>query len=260
MRKLLVRSIFASMFAAVAGLAIPPAVLAQNSSRPNFSGIWRRTGPAANVNFGKGAPPLQAWAKAIYDENRVGIDNVEEAGLDDVDPTLYCMPHGIPRVLASNQPFEIIQTPEVLYALFESQQMQRRIYLDGRKFPENYPPTYMGFSTGHFDGDTLVAETAAISDLTWLDTSGAPHSEALKITERMRRTGPDKMEIAFRFEDPKAFTRPIQDTLGYQLKPDWSIMENIGYCDDKFRDNYSKKIYKGNTGWQSPSPEQAKGQ
>jgi hypothetical protein len=228
---------------------------AQN--RPDFSGIWRRTGPGANQNFGKGTPPLQAWAKTIYDENRVGIDDVAEAGLDEVDPTIYCMPHGIPRVLASNQPFEIIQTPNVIYALFESQQMQRRIFLDGRKMPDLYPTSYMGWSTGRWDGDTLVVDTVGLNDLTWLDTSGTPHSEALHVTERMRRTGQSAMEIAFRFEDPKAFTKPFEDTKAYQLRPDWSIMENIGYCDDRFRYSFGKKVFKGTVDWQSA--EQASG-
>ena len=68
---------------------------AQN--RPDFSGIWTRTGRKANENFGKGAPPLQLWAKALYDENRTGL-KPDEDGLDAMDPTIYCMPHGIPRV------------------------------------------------------------------------------------------------------------------------------------------------------------------
>ena len=65
------------------------------------------------------------------------------------------------------------------------------------------------------------------------------------------------LEIAFRFEDPKVFTRPLEDTKTYQLRPDWSIMENIGYCDDRFRYNYGKKAFKGTVDWQSP--EQAEG-
>ena len=239
----------------VAGL-LGGALELRAQNRPDFSGIWTRTGQKANESFGKGAPPLQPWAKAVYDENRVGLGENDD-GLDEVDPTIYCMPHGIPRVLASNQPFEIIQTPSVIYELFESQQMQRRIFLDGRKMPDLYPATYMGWSTGRFDGDTFVVDTVGLSDLTWLDTSGAPHSEALHVTERMRRTGQSAMEIAFRLEDPKTFTRPFEDTKTYQLRADWSIMENIGYCDDRFRYSYGKKAFKGTVDWQSP--EQAAG-
>lgn len=249
-RTLLIHSILAG----VAGLAILPAALAQApASRPDLTGIWTRTGPGANQNFVKGTPPLQPWAKAIYDENRQGTDE----GHDEVDPTIYCLPLGMPRVLSSRNPFEIVQTPSQVYMLFEAQQMQRRIYLDGRKLPENYPLTYMGFSTGRYDGDALVVETAGISDLLWMDQSGTPHSNSLRVTERIRRTSQSMLEIAFQFEDPKAFTRPWGDTKTYQLRPDWPLLENTGYCEDRFRYNYGRKVFKGTVDWQSP--EQAAG-
>jgi hypothetical protein len=250
MRNLLIHSILA----AVAGLAIPPEALSQNS-RPDLSGIWSRSDNSQN--FSPSAPPLQAAFKATYDENRRGVA-LPAGGLDELDPTIYCLPHGMPRAMSSNSPFEIVQGPsQVVHVLFEQSYMQRRIYLDGRKLPENYPPTFMGFSTGRYDGDTLVVETVALNDLTWLDNSGVPHSDALRVTERMRRTGQDTMEIAFRFEDPNAFTRPWEGTKPYELKPHWGIMENTGYCEDRFRFNFGKRIFKGTVDWQSP--EQAEG-
>ena len=230
-----------------------PVLVAQTPARPDFSGIWTRTGSQANLPFVKENPPLQPWAKAVYDENREGT----EEGHDEMDPTTYCIPLGMPRILSLANPFEIVQTPSDVYMLFESDHMQLRIYLDGRKLPENYPLTYAGFSTGRYDGDTLVVETAALSDLLWLDQSGTPHSDALRVRERIRRTSQTMLEIAFRFEDPKAFTRPIEDTKTFQRRPDWSIMENIGCCEDRFRYNYGKKVFKGTVDWQSP--EQAAG-
>jgi hypothetical protein len=239
------------MLAAMTLLGSGSALVAQ--TRPDLSGIWTRTGAAANQPFVKETPPLQSWARAIYDENREGTPE----GHDEMDPTTYCLPLGMPRILSLNQPFEIVQTSSQVYMLFESQEMQRRIYLDGRKLPENYPLTYMGFSTGRYDGDALVVETAGLSELPWLDQSGTPHSDQLKVTERIRRSSPSMLEIAFRFEDPKAFTRPVADTKTYQLRPDWEIMENIGYCDDRFRYNFTQKLFKGTVDWQSP--EQASG-
>ena len=253
MRNLLVHSIRASILATVAGLAILPAALAQNSSRPDLSGVWTRTGPGANQVFFE-APPLQAWAKAVYDENREGTAE----GHDEMDPTTYCLPLGMPRIFSLNNPFEIVQTSSKVYMLFENQQMQRRIYLDGRKLPENYPLTYMGFSTGRYDGDTLVVETAGISEMPWMDQSGTPHSDALRATERIRRADPNTLEIEFQFDDPKAFTRQWGAKKTYQLRPDWEIMEHIGYCDDRFRYNFTQKVFKGTVDWQSP--EQASGE
>ena len=244
------------MLAAMTLLMSAPVLVAQTPARPDLSGIWSRTGPGAHQPFGQGPPPLQPWAKAIYEENEQGLPPAED-GLDELDPVIYCLVHGMPRIMAGNQPFEIVQTPSQVHLLFEAHSVQRRIYLDGRTMPENYPATYMGFSTGRYDGETLVVETTGLSDLTWLDTSGTPHSDALRVTERIRRTDPKTLEIAFRFEDPQAFTRPLEDTKTYQLRSDWSIMENIGYCDDRFRFNYGKKIFKGTVDWQSP--EQAAG-
>jgi len=238
--------------AAMALLLSAPVLVAQTPARPDLSGIWSRTGPGAHQNFSQEAPPLQPWAKAIYDENRDG-----DRGRDEVDPVIYCMPHGIPRIMAGNQPFEILQTPNQVHLLFEAHHVQRRIYLDGRKMPENYPTSYMGFSTGRYDGATLVVETAGFTDLTWLDRSGIPHTEALRLTERFRRAAQDTLEIGFLFDDPKAFTKPWEAKKTYQLKPDWEILENIGYCEDRFRYTYGKKIFKGTVDWQSP--EQATG-
>lgn len=239
------------ILAAATLLGNAPGLLAQ--TRPDLSGIWTRTGSAANQPFVKENPPLKPAAKAVYDENREGTDE----GHDEMDPTTYCLPLGMPRIFSLNNPFEIVQTAREVFMLFESDHMQRRIYMDGRKMPENYPLTYAGFSTGRYDGDTLVVETAGLSDLTWIDQSGTPHSDALKVTERIRRTSPSMLEIAFRFDDPKTFTRPLEDTKTYQLRPDWSIMENIGYCEDRFRYNYGKQLFKGTVDWQSP--EQAAG-
>jgi hypothetical protein len=240
------------MLAGIALLICTPVLVAQTSARPDLSGIWTRTGQGAQENFGKEAPPLQPRAKAIYDENRRGVVAPTEAGLDEVDPTIYCLPHGMPRIMAFNQPFEFVQTPNLVYVLFEAQLMQRRIYLDGRKMPEAYPLTYLGWSTGRYDGDSLVVETTGLNDLTWFDNSGTPHSDALRITERIRRPSRNTLEIEFRFDDPQTFTRPWGDTKTYQLRPDWQIMENTGYCDDRFRYNYSQKIFQGTVDWQSP--------
>ncbi len=233
-----------------------PVLVAQTPARPNLSGIWTRSGPRPNENFGKEAPPLQPAAKAIYDENRKGLAPAD-GGLDELDPSIYCLPHGFPRVYASNQPFEIVQTPTQVYVLFEAHLMRRHIYLDGRKLPEAYPNSFMGFSTGRYDGDTLVVETAGLNDLTWLDTSGTPHSDSLRVTERIRRTAQDTMEIEFSFNDEKTFTRPWGDKKTYQLRTDWQLMENTGYCEDRFRYNYGQRVFKGTVDWQSP--EQAAG-
>ena len=247
---------FCLTLAAITLLMSAPVLLAQTPARPDLSGIWSRTGPGAQQNFGTETPPLQPWAKAIYEENRKGLAPAE-GRLDELDPTIYCLPHGIPRAMAYNYPFDIVQTPNQVYVLFEANQMQRRIYLDGRKMPENYPTSFMGFSTGKYDGNTLVVETTGLNDVTWLENSGVPHSDALRVTERIRRADPNTLEIEFLFDDPKAFTKPWGGKKTYQRRSDWQILENIGYCEDRFRYNYDNKVFRGTVRWQSP--EQAEG-
>ncbi len=256
-RNLLIHSI-------LAGVAVPvftPVALAQTTARPpGLSGIWmRRRGPGEGPSwFGTEVPPMLPPAKRIYDEHRGGGQIPDQdPGLDELDPQIYCLPHGFPRALTQNYPFEIVQTPEVVYMLFETRWMTRRIYLDGRKMPENYPTSFMGLSTGKYDGDTLVVETVGLNDLTWIDTRGVPHSDALRVTERIRRANTTTLEIDFQFDDPKTFSMPWGDKKTFELKPDWQIMEHIGNCEDRFRYNFREKVFRGTVRWQSP--EQAEG-
>jgi hypothetical protein len=88
--------------------------------------------------------------------------------------------------------------------------MWRVIHLDGRPHPPQYleNPSFMGHSTGRWEGDTLVVETVGLNDRTWLDTAGHEHSEKLRLTERFRKTGPDTIEWTVTFDDPIFFTRP----------------------------------------------------
>jgi len=245
-----------ALWAGMALLLSATALSAQTPSRPDLSGIWAREGRTAQMNFSKEAPPMQAWAKAVYDENQ-GHAAERGQGIDEMDPANYCLPLGMPRAMAYNYPFEVVQTPKIVYILFEAWQMQRRIYLDGRKREDLAPLSYIGYSTGRYDGDALVVETSGLNDQTWLDNSGVPHTDSLKVTERLRRTGPEKMENSLRFEDPKTFTRPWESKMVYELKPDFEILENVGYCEDRFLYNFRERILKGTVDWQSP--EQAAG-
>ena len=229
-----------------------PVLSAQSGAgtRPNLSGVWMRGRDGGA--FGKELPPLRADAKRTFEENRRGQEPGRDEGLDELDPSIYCLPPGTPRAYTVNYPFEIIQLPDRVHILYETSLMRRRIFLDGRKMPENYPLTYMGFSSGRYDGDTLVVETTGLDDSTWIDGRGIPHSAALQLTERFRRAAPSTLEIDFRFEDPTTFTSPWAAKLSFGLQPAMEIMEHIGYCEDRFRYNNEKKVFRGTVDWQSP--------
>lgn len=186
---------------------------------------------------------MQPWAAERYKAARKGTREAGERGREAMDPIMYCMPHGMPRVYSAPFPFEIVQVPGRVIQMFESLNQTRQIYTDGRKHPEGAPPSYMGHATGRWDGDTLVVETLNFigNDQTWLDGLGHPSTDAMRIVERMRRVNHDTLEIDFLFDDPKAYTKPWGAKKVFQLRPGWELMENI-LCEDQFRDDSLPKI------------------
>ena len=84
----------------------------------------------------------------------------------------------------------------------------------------------VGYSIGQWNGDVFVVTTAGFNDQTWLDGSGLPHSEELRLTERFRRFDYGHMEIDYTFEDPKAFTRPWSTTVKFELQVDTDLMDH----------------------------------
>jgi len=185
-------------------------------------------------------PPLQPWAQEIYKVNRQGATNVTQSGVNEKDPEHFCLPIGVPRVYTSPSPFEMVQVPGRIYMIFTSLQnpLTRYIYTDGSGHPEGYPTTFLGHSVGRWDGNTLVVDTIGMDETTWLDSAGTPHSDALRVVERLRRVAQDKLEIDFRFEDPKAFTSPWTGKKVFELAPDWQYIPGIA-CEDRFKADFA---------------------
>jgi hypothetical protein len=125
------------------------------------------------------------------------------------DPTSNCWLPGVLRIMQSPYPTQIVQTPTHLVILFEYMHTFRSIPLNGRPHPKNMEPAFMGDSTGHWEGDTLVIDTVGLKDApwTWLDTSGHQHSDALHVLERFERTA-DNIRYEYTLDDPKVFSKP----------------------------------------------------
>ena len=243
---------------AAALLAVAPVALAQNPARPSeakttpdLSGVWMlpRRG-RLNLRFREEDAPLQPWAQETYKANREGVTDISLSGLNGLDPEMYCLPDGVPRVYTSPLPIEIVQAPGRVYMLFHSLQnpLPRYIYTDGREHPEGYPVTVMGHSIGHWDGDTLVVDTTGIDEDTWLDSSGTPHSDALHVVERLRRVAQDTLEVDFRFEDPKTFTEPWIGKKVFSLQSNWEYVPGIT-CEDRFKTDFSRKTLRDKKDW-----------
>jgi hypothetical protein len=149
-------------------------------------------------------------------------------------PTSYCLPLGLPRLYLIPSPYKIIQTPGLIAMLFEADNTHRQVYTDGRKPLVDPQPTWLGYSTGTWEGDTLVVETAGFNDKIWLDAFGHPQSEASHITERFRRRDFGHMEMQVTIDDPKSYTKPFTIKFNQLLIPDSDILESV--CTENEKD------------------------
>jgi len=123
-----------------------------------------------------------------------------------------------------------VQLPDEVVILFEYDHFVLHIYTDGREHPKNVDPTWMGDSIGKWEGDTLVVDTVGLTDKSWLDQVGHPHSDALHVVERIRRVDHGTLQDDFTIDDPKAYTRPWTGQLIFKLRTGWDLMEYI--CED----------------------------
>jgi hypothetical protein len=206
--------------------------------KPDLSGVWaaernREPGSgttpgngfvgnqhAGNIAAGEsGGAPLTEWGKKVYSDRR----NASHLAI----PTELCLPSGIPPdMLRPQLPFKIIQTPTTVVILLEEFNNWRQIHMDGRSLPNDMEPTFFGYSVARWEGDTLVVSTAGFNEKTWLDGSGTPHSEQLRLTERITRRDFGHLNVEFMFDDPKAFTRPWSANVRFDLQPDTELLEH----------------------------------
>jgi hypothetical protein len=153
-----------------------------------------------------------------------------------ISPVLQCQPQGLPRAdILTYAPFKIIQTPGLTAILYEVDSSFRQIYTDGRKLPLDPQPSWLGYSIGRWEGDTLVVDTAGFNDKSWLD--GSPehrHSEDMRIQERFHRRDFGHLDLQITIEDPKIYTKPITIKVTELLVPDSDILEYV--CNENEKD------------------------
>jgi hypothetical protein len=149
-------------------------------------------------------------------------------------PDQRCLPVGVPRAELIAFPFKIVQTPGLIVMMYEADNTRRQIYTDGRKLPTDPNPTWMGFSVGHWEGETLVVETAGFNDKIWLDTFGHPVSESMHVQERFNRRDFGHMDLQITIDDPKMYTKPFTFKVTQLLLPDSDIFEY--FCTENEKD------------------------
>ena len=190
--------------------------------RPDLSGIWLRI-----KSMDRGDVPMQPWARAVYDER--------QANRSKDDPEGLCLPPGIPEQMVNPMPWKIIQAPGEIVILFEQWANYRQIFTDGRSLPDISKPSWFGYSIGRWDGDTFVAETVGFNGKPWLDQAGYPASDALKITERLRRRDFGHIDLEMIIDDRKMYTRPWSIFSELTLQVDTELLEFI--CEENEKDS-----------------------
>lgn len=201
------------------------------AGEPDLSGLWvLNAGPGtlANVTSSLPGSAVRPWADRLYKErlNNLGKD----------DPwTVGCLPAGPRSILKGGDgPARIIQTPSEVAILYDDL-TYRQVFLDGRALEKDPGPSWMGYSVGHWEGDTLLVESNGFKDRSWLDMGGHPHTEALHITERYHRTSFGHMDVQVTFDDPKAYAKPWTVSFVANLAPDTEMLEYVCGEDEKDR-------------------------
>jgi hypothetical protein len=195
---------------------------------PDLSGLWRfdTAGYGNNVLVDLKPEEIAPGVDALYRQR------MEDLGKDDPS-TFRCLPSG-PRALYAPQGWaRIIQTPSVIAILYEDL-TSRQIFMDGRPLPRDPNPSFMGYSVGRWDGDTLVVDSIGFNDTSWLDFGGHPHSEALRATERLTRGNFGHLDVAVWLDDPKVFTRAFTVPAHADLVTDTEMLEYV--CNENQKD------------------------
>ena len=223
--------------------------------KPDFSGIWHasnpfRCNPAAGQfvacgteiggsplggNLGRNLPgglPYQPEAATLAKGRRA--DDSRD------DPHVRCLPDNPPRHWTLPHLTKAVHTPKLLVLLYEVNAMYRQIFLDGRPLPEDPTPGWNGYSTAHWEGDTLVVQTAGFRDNLWIDTGGSPMSDAAKMTERIRRPNYGTLEIELTIDDPKNYTKPFTVTMTDNIELDTELIDEFCLENEKSYDRMQR--------------------
>ena len=228
------------MRAAALGLGLAAAAVLSAQAPPDFSGVYYPVNPFGNFAGGpkKGAtqgPPAKPTVSAPVADGSNGrrpdepsltpeylakwqmISKTLIAGSSQYDPIARCLPPGMPAVMSMFYGMEVMQNKDKITFFSELNDAMRRVYLDGRKPSQKVldDPTYAGYSMGHWEGDTLVVDTVAIREDTFIEGI-TPHSDAMTVKERIRLTEPGLLEDRIIVTDPKALTKPWETVKTYR--------------------------------------------
>jgi len=190
--------------------------------KPDLNGVWQAVN-TANWNIeGHGAAPGPMWQLGAEFSVPPGLGIVQDGPLPykpealqkrkenfdnrlSRDPEIKCYLPGVPRAMYMPYPFQVVQSPEQIMMVFEYAGALRTVYMKHSDAPAD---SWMGWSNGKWDGESLVIDTTDFIEQSWFDRSGNFHSDALHVTERITPIDKDHLNYEATIEDPKVFTRP----------------------------------------------------
>src|SRR6185436_15500730 len=196
--------------------------------RPDLSGQWHRSADRYYNNIAADLKPgdVRAWADALYQQRRLGF------GKDSME--VRCLPFGPAAATTPFRDLKIVQTASLILILLDDL-TYRQIHMDGRALPTNPNPSWMGYSVGHWERDTLVVESTGFTEGVWLDYDGHPHTEALRMTERFRRRDFGHLDLSVTLDDPGAYAKPWTVQVPLDLQPDTELLEMV--CRENEKDH-----------------------
>lgn len=224
------------------GAALHVAPHAQ-SKHPNLAGAWAPMG-------GRGADPKLApppagpivlkpdYAKA-YQDQRAADAAATKRGEPVASAAVSCVPYGMPRMMSvASYPIEILETAGQITIITEAFSEVRRVFMDQPQLPiDEVPPGFYGHSVGRWEGDALIIDTVGIKE-SLTGYQNIPHSDRMRITERMRLVAPDVLHDQITIDDPVVLEKPVVYTLAYRKLPGYKMVEfvcenNREYVDDQ---------------------------
>jgi len=214
-------------------------------SVPNISGTWvARTSNRTIAPLDGGPTPFLPWASTYFDERAAA----EKSGMPLFDTNASCLPSGVPRVLPVPYPLDIVQTPDLTIIAVEVMHSFRIVHMDNKPPPPEYKASYLGYSRGYWDGDTLVVTTTGMNGYTQVDEEGRPKSSQIKVTERIRKVGPDILENTYTIDDPGTYARPWTARARFEWAPDQRLNEYICEENNRNKPDASGKLRHGDGG------------
>lgn len=193
------------------------ALIAAERKRPRLAGIWRVAAPVAALRTEAGElPPLNAAGRELLRQRQAAA----KAGRSE-DPLQQCLPPGWPRALWADAPFLLTQAPAKVTLFHQHRHLVRHVFLDGPlQLPKDAEPTWEGLTSGRWEGDALVLETASFNGQQWLDAAGLPQSAQMRVTEHWRLQADGRLAVRVNIVDPVYYREPWSTQVLFQRQPD----------------------------------------